>query len=219
VAGNCCSPGEDAREQGPGWRRALWIALLVNASMFVLELAAGAAADSRSLQADALDFFGDATNYAISLLVAGMALQWRSWAAMLKGVTLLGLGAFVLVTAAVAALNGSAPEPRIMGTVGVLAFIANVSVALMLYRFRGGDANMQSVWICSRNDAVGNFAVVLAAAGVFGTGSAIPDLVVAAILASLGISGGIQIVRQSYRELRSGRLEGNSSLRRPDEVS
>ncbi|MAF63781.1 MULTISPECIES: cation transporter [Pseudomonadota] len=205
MADDCCKAacGTTATLNDPRWRRALWIALGVNAGMFAVEMAAGAAADSRALQADALDFLGDATNYAISLLVAGMALAWRARAALAKGLALIGLGGWVMITAVLAALGGAAPEPELMGVIGALALAANTGVAIMLYRFRTGDANMRSVWICSRNDAIGNIAVMAAALGVFGTGTAWPDLIVAAILALLGISGGIQIVQQARRELRS----------------
>lgn len=205
MADDCCKAacGTTATLNDPRWRMALWIALGVNAGMFAVEMAAGAAADSRALQADALDFLGDATNYAISLLVAGMALAWRARAALAKGLALIGLGGWVMITAVLAALGGAAPEPELMGVIGALALAANTGVAIMLYRFRTGDANMRSVWICSRNDAIGNIAVMAAALGVFGTGTAWPDLIVAAILALLGISGGIQIVQQARRELRS----------------
>jgi Co/Zn/Cd efflux system component len=205
MADDCCKAacGTTATLNDPRWRRALWIALGVNAGMFAVEMAAGAAADSRALQADALDLLGDATNYAISLLVAGMALAWRARAALAKGLALIGLGGWVVITAVLAALGGAAPEPELMGIIGALALAANTGVAIMLYRFRTGDANMRSVWICSRNDAIGNIAVMAAALGVFGTGTAWPDLIVAAILALLGISGGIQIVQQARRELRS----------------
>ncbi len=205
MADDCCKAacGTTATLNDPRWRRALWIALSVNAGMFAVEMAAGAAADSRALQADALDFLGDAANYAISLLVAGMALAWRARAALAKGLTLIGLGGWVMITAVLAALGGAAPQPELMGIIGALALAANAGVAIMLYRFRTGDANMRSVWICSRNDAIGNIAVMAAALGVFGTGTAWPDLIVAATLALLGISGGIQIVQQARRELGS----------------
>lgn len=205
MADDCCKAacGTTATLNDPRWRRALWIALGVNAGMFAVEMAAGAAADSRALQADALDFLGDAANYAISLLVAGMALAWRARAALAKGLTLIGLSGWVMITAVLAALGGAAPEPELMGIIGALALAANAGVAIMLYRFRTGDANMRSVWICSRNDAIGNIAVMAAALGVFGTGTAWPDLIVAALLALLGISGGIQIVQQARLELRS----------------
>jgi Co/Zn/Cd efflux system component len=187
----------------PAWRRALWIALAINAAMFGAEIVAGLAAGSTSLQADALDFFGDAFNYAISLGVAGLALGWRARAAILKGATLGIFGLWVLGTVVWHSLAGIVPEAPVMGAVGVLALLANVGVAVMLYRFRTGDANMRSVWICSRNDAIGNIAVVLAALGVFGTGTGWPDVVVAAIMAGLALSGAGQIIRQARRELTS----------------
>jgi len=157
------------------------------------------------LQADALDFFGDAANYAISLGVAGMVLTWRARAAVAKGGTLIVFALWVLGSTVWHTLHGTLPHAEIMGIVGLAALIANGGVALMLYRFRGGDANMRSVWICSRNDALGNFAVMLAAMGVFGTGTAWPDLIVAAIMGGLGLTGGWQIVRQAQRELRGER--------------
>jgi Co/Zn/Cd efflux system component len=200
MSANCCGPAKKPAVD-PRWRRALWIALTVNAGMFLAELAAGEIADSRALQADALDFFGDAANYAISLSVAGLALAWRTRAALIKGITLIALGAYVIIGAILAAIGGASPQPEIMGAVGITALVANVGVALMLYRFRQGDANMRSVWICSRNDAIANIAVVAAAAGVFGTGTAWPDLVVASIMAGLGITGGWKIVRLALGEL------------------
>ncbi|MDR3530610.1 MAG: cation transporter [Rhodopila sp.] len=184
-------------------RRVLWIALAVNAGFFVTEIAAGAAAGSTALQADALDFFGDAANYAISLGVAGMALTWRSRAAAVKGGTLIAFALWVLGSTAWHAFHGTLPRAEVMGVVGIAALIANGGVALMLYRFRGGDANMRSVWICSRNDAIGNAAVLFAALGVFGTGTGWPDVIVAAIMGGLGLWGGWQIVSQARGELRS----------------
>jgi Co/Zn/Cd efflux system component len=198
------SPRFDALNN-PQWRRALWIALIINAGFFATEIVAGVAAGSASLQADALDFFGDAANYAISLGVAGMALTWRSRAAVAKGVTLVAFAFWVLGSTAWHGLHGTLPRAEVMGMVGVAALIANGAVALMLYRFRAGDANMRSVWICSRNDAVGNAAVLLAAMGVFGTGTGWPDVIVAAIMGSLGLWGGWQILNQARREIRSER--------------
>ena len=201
MACNTCVSDTPELTIDPRWRRALWIALIVNAAMFAVELYAGAAADSHALKADALDFFSDAANYAISLLVVGMALTWRARAAFFKGVTLALLGAYILVSASWAAWNGSSPQPETMGIIGSLALLANMGVALMLFRFRSGDSNMRSVWICSRNDAIGNVAVIAAAAGVFGTGTAWPDLIVAGIMATLAIWGGVQIMALAKSEL------------------
>ena len=203
MACNTCVSDTPELTIDPRWRRALWIALIVNAAMFAVELYAGAAADSHALKADALDFFSDAANYAISLLVVGMALAWRARAAFFKGVTLALLGAYILVSASWAAWNGSSPQPETMGIIGSLALLANMGVALMLFRFRSGDSNMRSVWICSRNDAIGNVAVIAAAAGVFGTGTAWPDLIVAGIMATLAIWGGVQIMALAKSELAS----------------
>src|SRR3954465_1745375 len=171
----CCNDdhcaASDRALNSPQWRRALWIALTVNGGFFLAEIIAGLAAGSSALQADALDFFGDAANYAISLGVAGMALGVRARAALLKGGTLIVFAVWVLGSTAWHALHGTLPQAEVMGLVGVAALLANGGVALMLYRFRSGDANMRSVWICSRNDAIGNATVVLAALGVFGTGT------------------------------------------------
>ena len=205
MAGACCGSTNRA-SNSPQWRRALWIALAVNATMFGVEIVVGVAAGSRALFADALDFFGDSANYAISLSVAGLALAWRARAALVKGVTLGALGLWVFASCIWALANGAAPEPFAMGSVGILALAANVGVALVLYRFRSGDANMQSVWICSRNDAIGNLAVVAAALGVFGTGTAWPDIIVAAVMASLGCVGGWRILQLARGEMKEVRL-------------
>lgn len=205
----CCHNDHCASEAGypdsAVWRRALWLALAINAAMFAGELIAGLAAGSAALQADALDFLGDSANYAISLGVVGMAIVWRARAALVKGLSLLLLGLWVLGTALWHAFLGAAPAASVMGAVAILALTANGGVAVMLYRFRRGDANMRSVWICSRNDAIGNLAVLLAAVGVFGTRTAWPDIIVAGIMAMLGISGGSQIVRQALAELTAAR--------------
>ena len=193
------------------WRRVLWAALAINATMFVAEIVAGVAAGSASLQADALDFLGDSANYAISLGVAGMALSWRSCAALAKGISLFALGLWVLLVTAMHAYAGTFPEAHVMGAVGVVAMAANAAVALMLFRFRRGDANMRSVWICSRNDVIGNAAVLLAALGVFGTGTGWPDVIVAAIMASLGIAGGWQIIRHARAEMRGASAVTNAA--------
>ena len=200
VCSSCASTKPDPSND-PRWRRALWIALAVNGCMFLFEMAAGVAGGSKALQADALDFLGDSANYAISLGVAGMALAWRARAAFIKGATLALLGLYVLAATLWAVWHGRLPEAELMGAVGIAALVANTVVALMLFRYRRGDANMRSVWICSRNDAIGNVAVVLAAAGVFGTGTAWPDLLVATVMAALGLVGGAQIMRQARREL------------------
>lgn len=216
MAGCChddCAGGELALNS-PAWRRALWLALAVNASMFLAEIIAGVAAGSVALQADALDFLGDAGNYAISLMVAGMALQWRARASLLKGATLLGLGLWVLASTGWHAYAGTLPGAEVMGVVGALALVANAGVALMLYRFRGGDANMRSVWICSRNDVIANCAVLAAALGVFGTGTGWPDIIVAAVMAVLALQGATIVIRHAFSELRPSKEPGPAPVLR-----
>ena len=195
---HCHTPPQ---HQTPIYRRVLIAALVINAGMFGVEVVAGSLAESKALLADALDFFGDAANYAISLYVLGMSLMWRARAALFKGFTMLLFALWVLAESVYGLLAGIPPEPVTMGVVGMLALIANVSVAVMLYRFREGDSNMQSVWICSRNDAIGNVAVMLAAGGVAITHNAWPDVLVAAGMALLALSGSIQILRQARKEL------------------
>jgi len=203
---SCCQASGTAptAHDDPRWRAILWVALLANAAMFALEMVAGLAADSRALQADALDFLGDAANYAISLGVAGLALTWRARAALVKAATMLAFGLWVVGYAVYGLVVGSAPQAQTMGLVGALALAVNLAVALLLFRYRGGDANMRSVWICSRNDAIGNLAVLAAAAGVFGTGRAWPDLLVATLVAGLAIWGSAQVFTQARRELAHG---------------
>ena len=204
MGNTCCGRDEaGANNNDPTWRRILWIALGLNAIMFGVEIVAGIAADSRALQADALDFLGDAANYAISLGVAGMAIVWRARAALVKAATMRAFGLWVLGSAIWGFFVGASPDPGTMGAIGSLALAVNLAVAAMLFRYRSGDANMRSVWICSRNDAIGNIAVLAAAIGVFGTGRAWPDLVVASIMAGLAVWGSAEVFKQARGELRS----------------
>jgi Co/Zn/Cd efflux system component len=203
MADACCAP-KVSPLASPAYRRALWIALGVNASMFVVEVVAGVAAGSVSLQADALDFLGDSANYGLSLSVLTMALAWRARAALLKGATMGLFGLWVAGVAIANAVAGTVPDAPTMGVIGVLALCANVGVAVLLYQFRNGDANMRSVWLCTRNDAIGNVAVMVAAVGVFGTQTGWPDIAVAAVMASLALSAAFQVIRSALRELSTG---------------
>lgn len=198
----CCSAGCEPAPPDPRFRRALWIALAINAFMFFVELAGGLGADSASLIADAADFLGDAANYGLSLVALALAPLWRSRAALTKGLSMGAYGLGVMGLTLHNLVEGSTPEPATMGLIGALALAANVSVALMLYRHRTGDANMQSVWLCSRNDAIGNLAVLIAAAGIYGSGTPWPDLLVACLMAALAIKSSISVVKASLRELR-----------------
>jgi len=202
VACNNCSVATKDQSQNPVFRKVLWVALLVNLLMFFVEIVASHIGDSMSLQADALDFFGDAANYAISLFVLGMALPLRARASVVKGLTMGLFGLWVIGAALYRIFIGSEPEPMIMGFIALTALVANMSVAIMLYRFREGDSNMQSIWLCSRNDAIGNVAVLIAAVGVTATASRWPDLIVALIIATLSLSAAYTILKLAFQEMR-----------------
>ncbi|WP_374669017.1 cation transporter [Ramlibacter sp.] len=204
MSAHCCehdTPAAEALRDLPRYRRVLWVALIVNAAMFAVEVIGSASAGSLALLADAIDFAGDALNYGVSLAVLAAALAWRARAAIAKAISMIGFGLYVLGSALWAVWNGHPPQALTMGAVGVLALVANLSVAWMLYAFREGDANMRSVWLCTRNDAIGNVAVMLAALGVFSTGHAWPDLLVASLMAALALHGGWQVLRQARGEL------------------
>jgi Co/Zn/Cd efflux system component len=187
-------------------RRLLGLVLAVNVAMFLIEAGAGWGAQSVALQADALDFLGDSVNYATALYVLSKPLSWRAAAALIKGLAMLAFGIFVLGSSVYNAVLGASPEAPVMGIVGLLALCANLGCALLLFRFRGGDANLRAVWLCSRNDAIGNLAVLAAAGGVAATGALWPDLLVGLIMASLAVWAGLSVLRQARRELVGRRI-------------
>tara|TARA_R110002051_G_scaffold137753_5_gene210277 strand:- start:1393 stop:2016 length:624 start_codon:yes stop_codon:yes gene_type:complete len=186
------------------YKRRLWLVIAINAGMFGVEMTAGQLAGSQALQADALDFAGDALTYGISLAVIGASLRVRSNAAIAKGISLLLMGLWVFGSTAMRVFYIGVPEASIMGGIGFLALVANVVSVLILVKYKDGDANVRSVWLCSRNDAIGNVAVMVAALGVWGTATGWPDLIVAGIMATLFLSSAFQIVRQSLAEQRTG---------------
>lgn len=216
MACSCSAP--EPKSPAPGFRRALWVALWVNLAMFLVEGIASLTSGSVSLMADAIDFFGDSANYILSLTVLSMGMLWRGRAAMVKGITMTVFGLVVWARALWVVQAGITPEPLTMGAVGMLALAANVSVAVMLFRFREGDSDMRSVWLCSRNDAISNIAVMVAALGVFGTGSAWPDLVVAAIMGTLAVTAGVSVIRHArsdIAEAKAGPVELTPGVSNP----
>jgi Co/Zn/Cd efflux system component len=206
MADCCCTPPpldlDPHRGNAAAYSRILWGVLAINAVMFLVEIGAGLAAGSGSLQADALDFLGDAANYAISLIVVGMALRYRASAALAKGATMGLFGLWVIGTVIWHSVHGTLPSAFTMGAVGFAALAANAASFGLLWAYRAGDANMRSAWVCTRNDVLGNLAVLVAALGVFGTGTGWPDLIVAAIMAALALQGATTVVQHSLKELR-----------------
>ncbi len=194
-SGNPVFDGVDKR-----YKTVLWVVIAINAIMFVVEMAAGKAAGSQALQADALDFLGDALTYGLSLAVIGMSLKTRATAALAKGFSLMAMGIWVFGSTVYQTLILGVPQAELMGLIGFLALAANVTSVLLLMRYKDGDANVRSVWLCSRNDAIGNVAVMIASVAVWFTASAWPDLVVAIIMAGLFLRSAQLILRQGWKE-------------------
>lgn len=208
MSASCCNDDRPGQFEGAStrYRRVLGVVIALNAAMFAVEIVAGVFAQSMALQADALDFAADAATYGLTLYMIGRPLAWRASAALVKGGSLALMGSFVLAATLYRVFFAASPEPLVMGAVGFAALAVNVTAALLLYRFRDGDANVRSVWLCTRNDAMGNVAVMLAALGVFGTGTAWPDLGVAAVMAGLFLYSSVAILRQALSELRTAHI-------------
>lgn len=210
---SCCSSSCASAARSERYRRILWIALFVNAAMFIVEFVGAQKAGSASLLADAIDFLGDASNYAVSLFALSLGALWRARTAFLKGLTMGVYGVAVLAKVGWAMLAGDVPHAATMGVIGAAALAANLAVAALLFAFRDGDANMRSVWLCSRNDAIGNVAVLGAALVVSVTSSRWPDLVVAVVMSVLALSAARSVITQARREILAVRLgrDGNVS--------
>lgn len=203
MACTSCTHDHNTTHLSDRYKKALWIALGLNLAMFVIEMSAGLTSGSLSLLSDSLDFFGDSANYVMSLIVLPMALSYRAKASLIKGATMGGFGLFILVTTLYRLWYGDVPSYGQMSAVGVLALLANVAALGVLYHFRDGDSNMKSVWLCSRNDAIGNVAVIVAGVAVYISQSKYPDLMVAFVLASLALSASYAIIKQALGELRA----------------
>jgi Co/Zn/Cd efflux system component len=197
----CCHPPSAQQSSGRAYRRVLWTVLGVNLAMFMVEMIAGFSARSVSLQADSLDFLGDTVNYGVSLFVTGMVLRNRAVAALGKGVTMGLFGLWVLASSVWRVFAGATPEPVTMGVVGFIALAANAICFALLSAYRSGDSNMRSAWLCSRNDLIGNCAVLAAALGVARTGASWPDVGVAVIMAILALQGAAAVVTQARAEI------------------
>ena len=202
MSSSCCEQGCDAPNTDLRYRRILWVALGINVLMFLVEITASFIGGSMSLRADALDFLADSLNYAIALAVIGLSLRWRAGAALVKGGIIALFGLWVAHSIVSNAIIGALPEAKVIGSVGLLALAANVSVATLLYRHRANDSQAMSVWLCTRNDCIANIGVMLAGAGVWVSETPWPDLAVAAVVAYLGLSSALRIARRAIAEMR-----------------
>lgn len=212
MSGECgCSADQSFDGSSPAYKRVLIVIIAINLGMFFVELFGGLAAGSMALLADSLDFLGDSATYTISLIVIGMPLAVRAKAGLFKGISLFAIAAWVLGSTFYRVFIEGVPEALTMGAIGVAAFAANVISAVLLLKYKDGDSNVRSVWLCSRNDAIGNLAVILAASGIAATDAAWPDLLVAGIMGSLFIHSAINIIRQSWVELTDEKRYQNSS--------
>jgi Co/Zn/Cd efflux system component len=202
---SCCSGGVPVFDgMNPRYKRVLWAVIAINGAMFLTEMAAGQLAGSQALKADALDFLGDTVTYGLSLAVIGASLRTRAGAALFKGLSLSAMGLWVFGSTLYHTFVLGVPSAGVMGVIGFLALAANLASVGLLMPYKDGDANVRSVWLCSRNDAIGNVAVMLAAFGVWGTATAWPDLIVAAIMAGVFLTSSAQILRQAWAEFREG---------------
>lgn len=209
----CCGADVTFEGMSDAYKRRLWIVIALNAVMFGVEMAAGRLAGSQALQADALDFLGDAATYSISLAVIGASVSVRTAAALTKGVSLALMGLWVFGSTVYHVFFLGVPQAEVMGVIGFLALLTNLASVLLLVRYKDGDANVRSVWLCSRNDAIGNVAVMAAALGVWGTASGWPDIIVAAVMAGLFLASSFQIVTQALRERRAGQFPATADMR------
>lgn len=200
----CSGPQKTFDGMSVQYKRILWVVIAINATMFFVEMGAGQLAGSKALQADALDFLGDASTYGISLAVIGTSVAVRTNAALFKAFTLFAMGLWVAGATLWQVFFVGVPAAHIMGIIGFMALSANMTSVLLLSKYKDGDANVRSVWLCSRNDAIGNVAVMIAALGVWGTATGWPDLIVAGVMATLFLNSATQIIRQALKEKRTG---------------
>ncbi len=203
MAGCGCGSSTPFDGMSASYKKILWVIIAINFTMFVVEMVASQYSNSMALRADALDFLADSLTYTISLLVIGMSLRTRAKAALFKGILLAVLGVWVFGSTLYRVFILGVPNEMIMGTIAILAFSANVVSALLLMKYRDGDANVRSVWLCSRNDAIANLAVLAAAVMVFYSQSPWPDLVVAFIMSGLFLHSSWSIIRQAREEMNA----------------
>lgn len=182
----------------------------LNAAMFVVEIGAGWQSLSKSLLADSLDFAGDAANIALSLLVLGASVAVRARTSLIKAASMLVFSLWIMGATLWQVYTGDVPRAGVMGVISLLAIAVNVGSALLLWRFREGDSNMMSVWLCARNDAIGNLMVLGAAIGVYFTNNTLPDAIVALIMVGMGLQAAVRIAEQAFAELKTERAKAGA---------
>jgi len=207
MAGCGCESNVGFDGMSKAYVKILWVVIAINFAMFLIEMVASDISASMALSADALDFLGDSLTYAITLIAIGHSLRWRASAAMFKGITLALLGMWVLGSTLYRVFVLGVPNELIMGSIALMAFTANVVSALLLLKYKDGDANVRSVWLCSRNDAIGNLGVFVAAVVVSFTQSKWPDLVVAFLMSGLFLHSATLIIKQAKKELDQAKNE------------
>ena len=213
IVDSCCAGGVPVFDGlDPRYVRVLWTVIAINGAMFLTETIAGQVAGSQALKADALDFLADTVTYGLSLAVIGASLRTRATAALLKGLSLSLMATWVMGSTIYQTLVLGLPRAELIGGIGLLALSANLTSVLLLLRYKDGDANVRSVWLCSRNDALGNMAVMAAALGVWGTSTAWPDLAVAALMAGIFLTSSIQILRRAWTEFRQSEAGGAAKI-------
>lgn len=200
--GNCCHDkgcALDALRERQG--KTLRIVLWINVLLFLAEFTAGVIASSNSLMADSLDALGDALVYAVSLYVLARSAKWRAGAALLKGVVMLAFGIAVSLALLDRLFSPVLPVASVIGGFGLVALAANSACLFFLTRHRHDDLNMESVWLCSRNDIIANLGVLVAGAGVAITGTMWPDLLIGGAIGVLFLRSAIYVIAKAWREL------------------
>jgi Co/Zn/Cd efflux system component len=210
--GGACEVSFDGTSNA--FKKALWLVIAINGAMFMVEMMAGFMGRSMALKADALDFLGDTLTYGISMWAIGKSAMLRAKVAMLKGISLAGMGLFVLAATLWRFFFIGQPDEMVMGAIGAMALSANLLSVLILMKYRDGDANVRSVWLCSRNDAIGNLAVLAAAWAVFYTASPWPDLIVAFFMAALFLNSASQIIKKAREEMVQNKKQGAEKSQR-----
>lgn len=202
MSSGCCDAETIDQFAAAGRRKTLYIVLWINILMFVAELGAGIWADSKALMADSADNLGDSLVYAMSLFVVARSLRWRAGAAFVKGLIQLAFGLGLIVTIIASLLGEPQPVGLAMMAVAGLALIGNLICFGLLMKHRGEDVNMRSVWLCSRNDVIGNIGVIVSGALVIGFDSFWPDIIVASAVAMVFLHTAYEVLRDAGRSWR-----------------